>query len=157
MNKEFYNNFPCVLKYALENDIVAFPIDAKKRYEKRTVFRVIRREDDDWKVRESDFLSQMELINKGYRYRPMPDKNNINAYSCSFFTNKRTLINIMHLPKGNKKIIFGDIHQSYGIMNFDKRTSHINLWLYINGRSEIVKEFEVIDDERQTLLCDKRL
>lgn len=151
MNKEFYSKFPCVLKNALENDIIAFPTHVEIKYENRAAFRVIRREDDDWEVRESDFLSQMELVKKGYRYRPIPDEKDINAYSCSFFTNKRALINIMHLPQKNKKIIYGKINKKYGIMNFDKKTSHINLWLYINRHSEIAENFEVIDNEKNLL------
>lgn len=145
MKNSLVCRYSCVLENALMKGIVKFPSDCLHNFKKIKGYRMVTKKENEATINEEDFLSQIELLQRGKNIRPIPDKNDIGNYSCSLFYDLDQLKIIMKLPRKNKKIIQGYIHDSKGTIQTNKSNTHIHWWIY--AQSNPHEDFEVMKFE----------
>lgn len=130
--KEFYSKFPSVLKNFLTDGNIQFSENTKFLYEEFVAYRgVIRENNDDTPINNSDFLSYAEL---GKKPRGV-DVNSLGYYSCSLFLNAELVEEALKLPKPNKRIIKGIVKYEDGPQETNLDTRHVHWWLFDKERS----------------------
>lgn len=139
MDEEYYMRFPSVLREALMSGRVSFKQGTKFAYAPFLVYRGITREPgESLAITRNDFLSYAELGKK-----PRGLKNpGISLYSCSCFVEKDELLAALKLPRFNKKIIFGELRDTYGPQRTNLANKHVDWWIY--EQAEFEHTFKVI-------------
>lgn len=138
---EYYNKFPTVLRDALKCGKVQFPNSLQCRYEELSVFRGVKYTKNKTEIEKSDFFSQIER--KKINPMVMADDSNIADYSCSVYINLEELHQRTKFPNKSMAIAKGTIKNVFGPINMNKKTSHIDLFLFNNVNPS--NEFEVIE------------
>lgn len=137
---EYYKKFPAKLKEALLSGKVKFTDTTQSDYADKTVYRGVKYTEQKQTITIEDFLSKIELKEK----RPMivADENNISSYSCSCFEDMKEMEMQAKFPRKNCAIAKGIISKNYGPIDVNKKTTHVDFYLYDNVDPS--KEFEVI-------------
>ncbi|WNY25197.1 hypothetical protein [Methanolapillus millepedarum] len=141
INGDFYLKFPPVLKNALLEKKVKFG-NVNEKYEHFLAFRAIKRENESKPIQLQDFWSYAEI---GYKGRHI-NENDISYYGCSLFTNRSELKKKMKidvdLQNSSNKIIRGQVKDSNGPCTVNKKTTHVDWWLF--DGCDPSSDFEVI-------------
>lgn len=117
------NLFPSVLREALQNKICTMPNEVEWTYSPTLVYRGVRITKNKTTLERSDFLSQIELgISEDFA--------NIGKYSCSVFTDPRSLALSYNLPRPNKRIAVGNMQDDDGPCLREEGSPHIHWFLY---------------------------
>lgn len=137
-----FEKFPEVILNSLKKKYIKFPDNIEVTYDDFKAYRVIKRKPtDSLTLNCNDFMSQIEECELNPNLRGV-DKYNIANYSCSVFTNSDVLINAMHMPRKNRRIIKGYIKHKNGVVQ-KECSSHVNCWLY--KEHTMHKDFEVLN------------
>ncbi|MDV0446667.1 hypothetical protein MsAg5_05170 [Methanosarcinaceae archaeon Ag5] len=141
INEAFYLKFPPQLKKALLEKKVKFR-NVNEKYEKFAAFRAIKRENEEKPIQRQDFYSYAELGCKGRHI----DENDISYYGCSLFTDieelKKKMKTNQGVPNSPLKIIKGYVKDSNGPCTVNKKTAHVDWWLF--DGCDPSPDFEVI-------------
>lgn len=150
--ENYYSNFPSVLESALKNKKISFNSYLEKdsqndiydSFETKDVFRKIHRTppNEDFTINELDFFSQVEKIlvksNINTMKQRIPGSNNddifkdIENYSCSFFTSKEALENVLNISGPTNRVIYGHLESRFGIIGYNINNPHIQCWKFKN-------------------------
>lgn len=146
---KYYLRFPSVLKDAINTYGMRFPEGTLWKYEPQPAFRgIVRKNEEDLTVKDSDFLSYAELgkVPRG------KSKNDIGLYSCSCYNNRKQLEVGLKLPRPNRRIVSGDIKYNKGCININTSTGHIDWWIYENAKTLLRLALETNNRNDQDVL-----
>lgn len=134
-SSRFKNCFPSVLKKALQEHLIDLPDSVQTNFEEIFVYRGVTISAEKPSLDRSDFMSQMERQAEKIGLENLariPRSSQWKQYSCSCFKDKEELIQAFKLPRQDKRIAFGRIHEADGAVleSFDDNTTHVHWFLY---------------------------
>lgn len=125
---DYYDKFPAILKSKIYSGEFTFPPATKYIYEPFKAYRcIVRTPGDASAVNRGDMRSYPELGRRVPRGRSIDDPD---WYSTSLNTSLDKLKHDMCLPKPNRKIAVGTVHQDGGPQHMKEGNTHVSWWVF---------------------------
>jgi len=133
------SKFPPILCEALQEGKIKFPDSICNTYAPICVYRGVVTNNKKRKLEQSDFFSQIERNLPGY------SMEDIKNYSCSVFSDKKSLELAFKLPRKGKMIAKGTLIPMHDPCIFENEKNHIHWFRFRSSHPE--QFFEVLENE----------